>query len=76
MLIEEFECRKIERKNRILIRVLRHKTASSTGPADILKNKHCEDIMSQYYNSIRLKISAQNKELANNEHWDHIQKGF
>ena len=71
MSIEEFECRKIERKNRIPNRVLRHKTASSTGPADII-NKHCEDIMSQYYNSIRLKISAQNKELANDEHWDHI----
>lgn len=64
MSIEEFECRKIERKNRILIRVLRHKTASSTGPANIIINKHCEDVMSQYYNSIRLKISAQNKELA------------
>ena len=45
---EEFECRKDERKNRILIRVFKHKTTSSTGPADIVINKYYEEITSWY----------------------------
>lgn len=59
MTTEEFESRKDQENNRVLIRVLKHKTASSTGPADIIINKHCEDIMSRYNNFIRANISPQ-----------------
>ena len=80
MTIEEFECRKDERKNRILISILKHKTASSTGPADIVINKYCEEIMSWYTITQfiwRPLHRVKNLQLAFfDKHWQHFQRGF
>ena len=63
MTINEFQCRKDQGKGKVLIKVLKHKTSASTGPANIIINKMCEEAMSRYHNSIRTKIAGQNAAL-------------
>ena len=63
MTIDEYKkSRKDGDKN--VIRVLKHKTAASTGPANIVVDVTCMKTMSQYHHYIRAKITAQNEELS------------
>ena len=60
MTIHEFQQRRDQGDGRVLIRVLKHKTSASTGPANIIINKNCEEVMCQYHDLIRSNIPAQN----------------
>jgi len=62
MTIKEYTNRRND-ENKAIIRVLKHKTAASTGPANIVVDTTCMDTMSRYYQYIRTRVSAQSEEL-------------
>ena len=64
MTISEFQQRRDQGNSKVLIRVLKHKTCTSTGPANIIINKNCEQVMCQYHDLIRSKIVAQSVALS------------
>ena len=64
MTINEFKKRRDEGNGKVVIRVLNHKTCASTGPANIIINRKCEQLMSQYYDLMRSKIVAQSVALS------------
>lgn len=49
MTIKEFDERTPERENKFLIRVLHHKTAASTEPADLITSKALEELLLDTY---------------------------
>ena len=49
--------------DKTVIRVMKHKTAASTGPANIVVDATSMETMRQYCQCIRMKITAQNEEL-------------
>ena len=50
--------------DKTVIRVMKHKTAASTGPANIVVDATSMETMRQYCQCIRMKITAQNEELS------------
>ena len=64
MTIKEFQARKEQEDGRLLIRVLRHKTAASTGPANLIASRNFEELLCRYFNTIRPNIIPKSKQLA------------
>lgn len=63
MRIEEFEEREEIDNNRWFVKVLKHKTVAWREPANVIILQYNSDIMLQYYQYIRKKITPINSQL-------------
>lgn len=65
MTVQEFKERTQIATDKTLIKVLRHKTITSRGPANVVITPDVESLMLRYYNNIRSKITPQSQEFSN-----------
>ena len=63
MTIDEFKARKQQTNGKFLIRVLHHKIAASTGPANLIIGKKLEKELGKYLDLIRVNITPKSREL-------------
>lgn len=64
MTIEEYQNKEEDEEGQFVIKVLHHKTSSSSGEADIVIDKDVDSIIQRYLGNIRGNVIPDDKTLA------------